>query len=1002
VFAGVPRAQRVFCWHWPAGNRVAFDKMRDSITWLCAVWRVFAEARQSVQPATGPLPVLSFVLRRSVILYLAWLSCSVQAAEPLPPLKVDPSLLPPSSRAAKAASTRATAPAVEAAEQAAPAETPSRAAETFPVAAPGAPGAEPQEAVAAPEADAAAQETSSRAAEPVPVADDAVKPAVAATAARLVAPDGARTVIPAASPYDEVPEHGNVTIARGMPPLKVDRSLLGPPPVARRRMPAPKTEVVDSGSRPDGDRPAGGVASAPPQVAQDDTERMMRGSMTLSEYVRRNPASRATLMAAEQLSGTTDEVMRAEGAAELRRPGTTLTADVIVYEPPTDELQADGNVKLVRNEDVIEGPSLRYKLDRSEGVFDKPRYTVRRNLQTGEDLRTTTGSGHADSMEFLGENHIRMQNATYSTCGPDNPDWYAKAESLELDFVSEEGEGRNGTVYFKGVPVLYSPWLDFSLNNRRKSGFLTPTFGTSNRTGIDLIVPYYWNIAPNMDATIAPRVLGTRGFMLSNEFRYVDSSYSGVARLDYLFNDSILNRSRHALSLQHLQQFSPRVTGSLNINAVSDRDYYTDLGSRLSITSISNLARQGSLTYSGSWWSATASALEYQVLANIKPVYSQVPSLALNAYRADLPAGAAFRLSSSYTDFRIDDTSRDEGRRTVIYPQLSLPVQTSYLSITPKVGVHFSNYELDRGTTNAALPTSLSRSIPIFSLDASTVFESDSDLLGQGLVQTLEPRLYYVLSPHKDQSDYPVFDTALADFNFAQIFSENVFVGPDRIADSNQLTAALVSRFIDPDTGDERARAAFGQRFYFSDQLVTLPGGTPRTERVASTLAALSGELLPDTRVDAAIQYNTDLSQTERYNLSTRWSPRPAHVVNAAYRFRRGTTTTTEVRDVDLSAQWPLTTRWYGVARYNYSVAERRLVEGLGGLEYNGGCWIGRVVFQRIATNVEQSRTALFFQLELNDFSRIGSNPLDALKRSIPGYGQINQSTADPIFGEDF
>jgi LPS-assembly protein len=1004
--AGAPPAQRAFCWQGQAGNRVAFDKMRDSITWLCAVWRVFAEARQTVQPATGPLPVPSFVLRRSVILYLAWLSCSAQAAEPLPPLKVDPSLLPPSSRAAKAAPKRATTPEVETADKAAPAEAPLRAAETFPVAAPEArPPAPTPGADAAPAPAASGQSTALREAEPVRPATEATRPAAAVAAPvqpRPAASGSARASIPAPSPYDEAPTPGNVTIARGLPPLKVDRSLLGPPPVARRRVPAPKTEVVDLGTRPDGDASAGATTSAPPLVAQDDTERMMRGSMTLSEYVQRNPASRATLMAAEQLSGTTDEVMRAEGAAELRRPGTTLTADTIVYEPPTDELQADGNVKLVRNEDVIEGPSLRYKLDRSEGVFDKPRYTVRRNLQTGEDLRTTTGSGHADSMEFLGENHIRMQNATYSTCGPDNPDWYAKAESLELDFVSEEGEGRNGTVYFKGVPVLYSPWLDFSLNNRRKSGFLTPTFGTSNRTGIDLIVPYYWNIAPNMDATIAPRVLGTRGFMLSNEFRYVDSGYSGVARLDYLFNDSILNRSRHALSLQHLQQFSPRIVGSLNINAVSDRDYYTDLGSRLSITSISYLARQGSLSYSGDWWTASASALEYQVLANLSPVYSQMPALALNAYRADLPAGMAFRLDSSFTDFRIDNPAQDEGRRTVVYPQLSLPVQTSYLSITPKVGVHFSNYELDRGTANAALPTSLSRSIPIFSLDASTVFESDSDLLGQGLIQTLEPRLYYVLSPHKDQSDYPVFDTALADFNFAQIFSENVFVGQDRIADSNQLTAALVSRFIDPDTGDERARAAFGQRFYFSDQLVTLPGGTPRTERIASTLAALSGELLPDTRVDAAIQYNTDLSQTERYNLSARWNPRPAHVLNAAYRFRRGTTTTTEVRDVDLSAQWPLTTRWYGVARYNYSVAERRLVEGLGGLEYNGGCWIGRVVFQRIATNVEQSRTALFFQLELNDFSRIGSNPLDALKRSIPGYGQINQSTADPIFGEDF
>jgi len=373
-----------------------------------------------------------------------------------------------------------------------------------------------------------------------------------------------------------------------------------------------------------------------------------------------------------------------------------------------------------------------------------------------------------------------------------------------------------------------------------------------------------------------------------------------------------------------------------------------------------------------------------------------------NALRSDLPGGLVFSTLANYTDFRIDDVTRDQGRRAVVYPQLSLPMRNSYMFITPKVGVHLSNYDLDRGTANAAQSTSLSRSIPIFSLDAGTVFERDSDLFGQGFIQTFEPRMYYVLSTYKDQSKYPVFDSALADFNFAQIFSENVFVGQDRIADSNQVTTAAISRFIDPVNGSERARLALGQRFYFSDQLVTLPGGTPRTERVASTLAAVSGELLPKTWVDAAVQYNTDLSQTERYNLTMRWNPREAQVLNASYRFRRASTTVGDVRDLDLSAQWPLTNRWYAVARHNYSIAERRLVEGLAGFEYNGGCWVGRFVFQRIATNVQRTRTALFFQLELNDFSRIGSNPLDALKRSIPGYGQINQSAADPIFGDDF
>ncbi|MBP6096789.1 MAG: LPS assembly protein LptD [Methyloversatilis sp.] len=991
------------------------------------------------------------------------MSFAVQAADPLPSLKVDPSLVPKSRKPAatvtgKESPVRATqaesgttkaAPVVEtipvAPPEGAAAAPVTEASGTAAGPAPAGSAATPASAAAPAAAGAAANPRNmqdlkvdpalvrkpavARQGEPARAVPDEPQvrdttgtarnmPALRVDPALIRQPAIARRGAPGRASPDEPPVRGNVVTARNMPPLKVDPSLLGPPPVARRAGPAApglpgSQEMAVSGAVIGADASAAQYASGvPPAVPQDDETQMLYGTMTLSEFVARNPQSRATLLAAEKISGTTDAVMRADGAAELRRPGTTLTADTITYQPPTEELQADGNVRLVRDEDVIEGPSLRYRLDSSEGVFEKPRYSIRRNLQTGQSLTTTTGTGQADRLEFLGENRVRMQNATYSTCGPDNPDWYAKAETLDLDFQSDDGEGRNGTVFFKGVPVLYSPWLDFSLNNRRKSGFLSPTFGTTNRTGIDLLIPYYWNIAPNMDATIAPRLLGTRGLMMSNEFRYLTESYSGIARLDYLFSDRILDRDRHALSIQHRQQFNNRLSGTLNINAVSDRDYYTDLGNRLAITSISYLPREGTLSYAGDWWNVSARAVDYQTLANQLPLYSLMPSVTLTAYRADLPAGAVFQLKGSYSDFQIKDLTRDEGRRFVAYPQLSLPLQTSYMSVIPKFGVHASNYDIDRGTNNAGLATSLSRAIPIFSLDANSVFERDSDLFGQGYLQTLEPRLFYVLSSYKDQSEYPVFDSALADFNYAQIFSENVFVGQDRIADSNQVTAAVTSRFIDPDNGRERARVALGQRFYLSDQRVTLPGGTPRTERIASTLAAVSGELLKDTLVDAAVQYNTDLSQTERYAFSARWNPRPAHVVNAAYRFRRSNNPLfNDVRDVDLSFQWPLTNRWYAVARHNYSIADRRLVEGLAGLEYNGGCWVGRAVFQRIATGTRiagsnvtelRTRTALFFQLELNDFSRIGSNPLDALKRSISGYGQINQSTADPIFGDDF
>ncbi|MDP3287281.1 MAG: LPS assembly protein LptD, partial [Methyloversatilis sp.] len=621
------------------------------------------------------------MLRRSVTFYLVWMSCAAQAADALPQLKVDPSLVPQSRR--PAATVKGTTPPKPGGPTAATPTAPAQPAtvETVPVPAPDevvATPVSPNEAVGTPAAATVAApaaavpaEASAEPVKPVKPAERAVTavPAAPVDAATAPAPRNlpalkvdrallrqpssiARRAAPGVQPPDDIPVRGNVSTVRNMPPLKVDRALMGAPPVARRVKPAPAEGIAAAAAVPGAAAVAEsgmpGAASLPSLVPEGDASQMMYGKMTLSEFVARNPDSRVTLLSAESVSGTTDEVMRAEGNAELRRPGTTLTADRINYEPPTEELQADGNVRLVRGEDRIEGPSLRYRLDRSEGVFEKPQYSLRRNLQTGENFRTTTGTGQADRMEFLGENRVRMTNATYSTCGPDNPDWYAKAETLDLNFESDDGEGRNGTIYFKDVPVLYSPWLDFSLNNRRKSGFLSPTFGTTNRTGFDFLLPYYWNIAPNMDATIAPRVLGTRGLMMSNEFRYLNHNYSGIARLDYLFSDRILDRDRHALSLQHTHRITNRLTASLNYNEVSDRNYYTDLGTRLAITSISYLPQDAALTYSGDWWSATARVTEYQSLANLAPLYSQMPAVTLNAFRADLPFGSVFQMKSSY------------------------------------------------------------------------------------------------------------------------------------------------------------------------------------------------------------------------------------------------------------------------------------------------------------------------------------------------------------------
>ena len=297
------------------------------------------------------------------------------------------------------------------------------------------------------------------------------------------------------------------------------------------------------------------------------------------------------------------------------------------------------------------------------------------------------------------------------------------------------------------------------------------------------------------------------------------------------------------------------------------------------------------------------------------------------------------------------------------------------------------------------------RNLPIFSVDAGVAFERDFSWFGKSLAQTLEPRLYYLLVPQRTQNNIPVFDSGLADFNFATIFSDNTYSGVDRIADANQITAALTSRLLDPQTGEEYVRGMIGQRYYIARQNVTLPGEPARPGGTSDFLAALSGRLMPNTYADTAWQYDPREGQTERFVVGGRWQPDFAKVLNASYRYTRDhsgiTGGTPGIRQVDFSGQWPLAQGWYGVGRFNYSIREKKIIETVGGLEYNGGCWVGRLVLQRYATASGDTNTALFVQLELNDFSKIGSNPLELLARRIPGYGRINQPPSDPVFGYD-
>ncbi len=696
------------------------------------------------------------------------------------------------------------------------------------------------------------------------------------------------------------------------------------------------------------------------------------------------PEGTAAFINANHVEAKKDEQLEAFGNVEMRQGGQVIGAEHLLYGQESKDVFAEGSVRLEQSGAVLRGPVLKLNIDTDIGEMNQPQYEFSENHSRGE----------AATLHILGKKNYTFDQATYTTCPAGNDDWLLRMSRLDVDRTTQIGTARNARVEFKGVPILYTPWMDFPLNNNRRSGFLGPTFGSTNKGGAELTVPYYWNIAPNYDATIAPRVIAKRGTQFINEFRYLEPSYRGEVHYDVLPGDRVSNTSRSYSSLRHSQTLDGRFNLGLNLNHVSDDAYFRELGSSVNVTSQTNLLRDGTLSYSAGWWSASARVQRFQTLQDpLAPValpYRRQPQINLNAQRS--VADANVTLFSEYVDFRHDTSISAE--RMVVYPSASYPVLSDpgyYL--TPKLGVHHTQYRM--GANNTSQLPDASRTLPIFSVDSGMAFERDwASFYGGDYLQTLEPRLYYVYIPYRDQNNLPVFDTAQAPFNFGQIFTENRFFGNDRVGDANMATLALTSRVIDNEGGVERLRVMLGERFSLKSPRVNLVTPSNNTSR-SDVLMSLGGRLTKAWSLDSLVQYNPNQAHTEAYNVTARYRPEVGKLFNFGYRFTRNT-----LRQADVSAQWPLFGRWQGVTRLNYSLQDKRAVETLAGLEYNQACWAVRLVAQSFTTATYQRSTGIFMQLELNDLVRIGSDPLDALRNSVFGYTKMNSLPSEqPVQG---
>jgi LPS-assembly protein len=694
--------------------------------------------------------------------------------------------------------------------------------------------------------------------------------------------------------------------------------------------------------------------------------------------------SDATTVDAQKIEGVSDLEVSARGAAEIQRGDLTIFGEFLRYNREFGELEGRDGVRLQSGPDRFFGPSLEYNTLDDTGVLQSPGFQLQRE-------RPARGS--AERIEFLGRNHFKLFNGRFTTCQPGQDDWFLQAEELDLNYDIDEGKAKQPKLRFFDHTLFAFPFAEFPLESRRHSGLLTPYYSQTSTRGLEFGIPYYWNIAPEQDATFTPVYMARRGFQLKNHYRYMGRPYVGELRYEYLPDDPVFGRTRTGTAWIHTQNLRPGLVAQVDYNRVSDERYFVDLASQVKQVSVGNLpqdffiSQNTTLPGSGNF-TGLARMQRFQTLqdplAPIVPPYHRLPQINGSATYNDVGGMFDTALPGEYV--RFVHPTLTEGSRASFTPTFAIPRLTPGWYVTPKAGLRYVTYNLENPT--AGDPNNPSVAIPWLSLDSGLVFERNANWFGNTLTQTLEPRLFYVFVPYRNQDHIPLFDTTLADFNYPQLFTENRFVGGDRFGDANQMTLAMTTRFLQR-SGQEAFRATLGQRFYFRDERVALAqGSTLRNASESDVLASVGGRVYQYLTFDATTQYNPYQSRAERYGVSMRYAPEVAKVVNASYRFQRDI-----LRQIDISAQWPVMAGWYGVGRYNYSLLDNRLLEGLAGAEYNAGCWIFRFVVQRLQAAAQVTSTALIFQLEFTGVGQIGTaEAVQLLRRDVPGYSVINRT----------
>ena len=601
-----------------------------------------------------------------------------------------------------------------------------------------------------------------------------------------------------------------------------------------------------------------------------------------------------------------------------------------------------------------------------------------------------------------GEDKKKLENAKVTTCDAGQNEWFITSDETIIDQSSGNIKAKHATLHLRGVPIMYSPYVDFSTTSQRRSGWLLPTAGSTTTSGFETSIPYYFNLSPTHDATLTSRYMEKRGLQFDGEFRYLSKNYKGTSQIQYLNKDRDADiDNRYLLDIKHQHNFGNGFSGTVEYEKVksNDNNYFADMSTSIAVTSQVSLRQTAHLDYKktddSSDIKGSLKVQEFQNLTSASP-YELKPSFNLS-YKKDwedkadqslfLQTGADF----SYDQFDTGNNAAKNiatGSRIASTPSVSFPMEASFGFLKPKMIANLRHYDLDDASTSQK-----SLAIPTVSLDSGLYLDRPFKLSGYNFTQTLEPRIFYTYTPYEDQSDIPYFDTSLNELNTTTIFQENQFSGKDRVMDTNAITTALTTRVID-DSGYDWMLLTMGQRFYLSDRKVL------EEDRYANSsykgdksdfLVGAQANLTKSLKITSDYEYNFSEDTTNKFTAAARFRPEPGKVLNASYRMVLNPSSGKyDVKQYLLSGQWPLSSGWSALASYNYDIYERQDIESMVGAEYDAGCWSAQMMFHRLQLATSETSTDTFFlMLEIGDLGSFGqgdkSSLFEKMNRTVQG-----------------